>query len=181
MKTITLALFAATLVFAQSDSSKTTSTDAKKAASAAQDKKTAQSAKPKANDQKPKAPAQPPVQTIPAGAKEVEPNLYRYTDSDGKTWNYRQTPFGINKWEQTSAPAPAPVPQPTPEPTQAKPEPITATDLGDSYRFDKKTPFGHSTWVRKKSELTDQEKALAAAQQASPNASSAATKPAGNQ
>ena len=42
--------------------------------------------------------------TIPAGAKLVEPNLYRYTDSNGKTWKYRQTPFGFSKWEETPLP-----------------------------------------------------------------------------
>ena len=39
-------------------------------------------------------------------------------------------------------------------------QPIAVTDLGDSFRFEKKTPFGASTWTRKKSELTDEEKAL---------------------
>jgi hypothetical protein len=36
---------------------------------------------------------------------------------------------------------------------------VAVTDLGDSYRFEKKTPFGQSSWTRKKSELTDEEKA----------------------
>ena len=114
---------------------------------------------------------------IPAGAKLVEPNLYRYTDSDGKTWNYRQTPFGISKWEEKSSPAA----QPAPESSQAKSVPVAVTDLGDSYRFEKKTPFGQSTWVRKKSALTDEEKALTGDQQTQSHPNQSNSKPAGNQ
>lgn len=100
-----------------------------------------------------------PVHTIPEGAKLVEPNLYRFTDSEGKTWMYRQTPFGISRWEDTPnlAPHPAPASVPT-----------SVTDLGDSFRFERKTAFGTSQWVRKKTELSDEEKALVANQQEKP-------------
>jgi hypothetical protein len=179
MKIIALTLFAAALGLAQSDSSSTTPKDTKKTEPTAQNKKAAQPAKPsndaKANDQKPKAQAQPPLQTIPAGAKEVEPNLYRYTDSNGKTWNYRQTPFGVSRSEET----PQAEAQPSSQPNQAKGEPVAVTDLGDSYRFEKQTPFGHSTWVHKKSELTDEEKAIISASAAQDSANTG--KPAGNQ
>ncbi|MGA2877340.1 MAG: hypothetical protein ABSG13_00145 [Bryobacteraceae bacterium] len=179
MKTIALSLFAAALGLAQSQSGATAPApkDAAKPAapvqkSAAQNKKPTQPSKP-SPDQKVKAQAQ--TQSIPAGATAVEPNLYRYTDSNGKTWNYRQTPFGISKWEESSAPAQQPAP--------AKNEPVVVTDLGDSYRFEKKTPFGESTWVRKKSELTDEERALAGDRQASSesNRTNVDSKPAGNQ
>jgi hypothetical protein len=141
MKTITLTLFAAALGFAQSQSSAPSATapapkDASKTAATTAKKKP--------------APQPAATQSIPAGAKLVEPGLYRYTDASGKTWNYRQTPFGISKWEESSAPAPQPEP--------AAKEPVAVTDLGDSYRFEKKTPFGQSSWTRKKSELTDEEK-----------------------
>jgi hypothetical protein len=190
MKTIALALFVAALGCAQSQSStsnpvtppppkaapKATPNSAPKAAAPAQksgerDKRAAQPA----TQQKA---AQTQVQSIPAGATQVEPNLYRYTDSNGKTWNYRQTPFGISRWEETSATAPqAAAPQ-----AAAKSDPVVVTNLGDSYRFEKKTPFGQSTWVRKKSELTDEEKALTEGQQtpSNPNQNSADGKPAGN-
>ncbi len=36
---------------------------------------------------------------IPAGAERVDAYTYRYTDAKGKTWMYRQTPFGISKYE----------------------------------------------------------------------------------
>lgn len=99
-----------------------------------------------------------PLPTIPAGAKEVGPNLYRYTDAQGKTWMYRRTPFGIGKWED----------KPTDQQREVEnPIPVTVTDLGDSVQFQRLTPFGPSKWVRKKTELTDDEKAILARQQQS--------------
>jgi len=199
MKTIALTVFAAALGFAQNSTPPATApattpaatparpatTPARRsaalvprpgprAATAAQNRKPAQSSKPSPG-QKAKAPS--PTPSIPPGATLVEPNLYRYTDSNGKTWNYRQTPFGITKWEETSAPA-----HPAPQPNQIKSEPVIVTDLGDSYRFRKKTPFGESNWVRKKSELTDEEKALVEGQPAQSNApvTNVASKPVGN-
>jgi hypothetical protein len=192
MKTIALTLFTAALGFAQNSTSPATTpatapatTPARRAAfpvpkavpraaTAAQNKKPAQPSKP-APDQKAKATS--PAPSIPPGATLVEPNLYRYTDSNGKTWNYRQTPFGITKWEVTSAPA-----HPAPQQNLVKSEPVIVTDLGDSYRFHKKTPFGESNWIRKKSELTDEEKALVGgqpAQSAAPT-TNVASKPEGN-
>jgi hypothetical protein len=178
MKTIALTVFAAALGFAQSGASTSTpppnppKTDATTAK-----KKPPQPAK-QTPEQQAKA-QRTQTQSIPAGAKLVEPNLYRYTDSDGKTWNYRQTPFGISKWEETSSPAA----QPAPESSQAKSVPVVVTDLGDRYRFEKKTPFGQSSWTRKKSELTEEEKALTGDKQAqsNPNPASLNSKAAGNQ
>ena len=182
MKTIAVTLFVSALGFAQSQPD--TSTPAKKdkakavapaEKSAAQNAQNKNPAPPQGATPSPeqKAKAQTQTQPIPAGATLVEPNLYRYTDSSGKTWNYRQTPFGISKWEETSAPQPVP----------AKSEPTVVTDLGDSYRFERKTPFGASTWVRKKSELTDEERTLIGNPRASSNANQnrVDTKPAGNQ
>jgi len=150
MKTIALTLIAAGMGFAQSQSATT--------ASAA---KQSPGAPPKAKTQVPKKAtaaqkANPPQLTIPQGAKLVEPNLYRYTDSTGKAWMYRQTPFGISKFEDTPAAA-----QQAPAPGG----PTTVTDLGDSVRFERKTAFGDSQWTRKKTELSDDEKALVASQQ----------------
>lgn len=187
MKTIALTLFAAVLGMAQNQSSTSTqapppaktATPATKTAaparasnapSKAQGKKPAQAAR---TPPQQKGVAQP--QTIPAGAVLVEPFMYRYTDSSGKTWMYRQTPFGLSRWEESSIPEPQ-----TPA---AKSEPVAVTDLGDSVRFEKKTPFGAGTWVRKKTELTDDEKAIIAGQQeqSKPAPASSDTKPAGNQ
>jgi len=151
MKTIALTLFAAALAFAQNSSNP--KVDAIKARVAAARAAPVTQTKPPAPPPKTK-PTNPQatVPSIPAGAKEVAPNVYRYTDSNGKTWNYRRTPFGITKWDDAAVP-----PQRAPE---AKSNPVTVTDLGDSYRFEKKTPFGGATWVRKKTDLTEDEKAM---------------------
>src|SRR6202453_791272 len=133
MKTIAFTLFAAALGLAQGTPPSTIPVPAQKpkyparAATPAQ-KPAAQNSKGSPNKPAPdqKAKAQSQTQSIPASATQVEPNLYRYTDSDGKTWNYRQTPFGISKWEETSAPAA----QPAPESSHDKRAPVAVTDLG---------------------------------------------------
>ena len=88
---------------------------------------------------------------IPAGAKEVEPFLFAFTYADGKKWFYRQTPFGVVKWEDKPVITP---------PMADNSNPVIITDLGDSVRFLWKTPFGDQSRVRKKSELNDDEKAM---------------------
>ena len=88
---------------------------------------------------------------IPKGAVEVEPGLFRYTDAHGKPWMARLTPFGVSTWEDKPEAAAVVVPP--------KEEPLPkVTDLGDSVRFEKSSPFGVNKWVTKKSDLTDQEK-----------------------
>ena len=189
MKTIALTLFAAALGLAQNQSPTQKQTQADAATNAARaprgaPKAAATAPKKKAAPATPqKTDAQPQTQSIPPGAKQVEPNLYRFTDSNGKTWNYRQTPFGISKWEETSAPSSHLAPQSSPTPVQVKSDPVAVTDLGDSYRFERKTPFGASTWVRKKSDLTDEDKVIVGSQQApsNPSGSTVDSKPAGNQ
>lgn len=179
MKTIALTLFAFGVSFAQTSTpaaATATSKNGSKSTAAVKTKPAVQSKSVPNTDAKPQA----PVQSIPAGAKQIEPNLYQYTDFNGRTWNYRQTPFGISKWEETSTPGAQPQSQPAqsqPQAAQPKSEPVTVTDLGDSYKFEKSTPFGHSSWTRKKSDLTDEERALAAPPSAAPAANS---KPEGN-
>ena len=87
---------------------------------------------------------------IPAGAKEVEPYTYAYVDASGDTWMYRQTPFGLTKWRPSDVPAPRFKDQ----------NPVTATDLGDSVRIERNTPFGHYVSTVKKADLTADQKAL---------------------
>ena len=91
-----------------------------------------------------------PATIIPAGATRVEPYIYRYTDAQGRNWMYRETPFGITKWEEKDVPKAAP----------DSLEPIVVTDLGDSVRFSHKYPFGEQVWTRKKAELTEEDKAM---------------------
>jgi hypothetical protein len=105
--------------------------------------------------------------TVPEGAEEVGPNLFRLTDPQGKRWMYRKTPFGVSKWEEKPGEQ---------EPSAEFPSSpgATITDLGDSVQFQRMTPFGPQKWTRKKSELTDSEKAAIAIQE---HAKQAATKP----
>ena len=101
--------------------------------------------------QKPTATADTAPQ-LPKNAVQIEPNLYRFTDAQGKNWFMRRTPFGFSKWEDKPAASTSPA--------QADhTPPIKATDLGETVRFERPTPFGVSTWTRKKTELTDEEKA----------------------
>jgi hypothetical protein len=101
---------------------------------------------------------------LPKGAVEVEPNLYRYTDAAGKTWLAKRTPFGFSRWEDKPAPSQPVAQVPAAQPDKATP--VKVTDLGDTVRFERPTPFGKNTWVRKKTELDDEEKAwLEAARQ----------------
>ena len=63
---------------------------------------------------------------------------------------FRRNPFGTSKIEeQESAKIGTPLP---PHDT-----PATATDIGDSYRFERSGPFGAKVWTKKKSELTAEE------------------------
>jgi hypothetical protein len=141
MKTIALMFIAAALVLAQ-------------------DKKAAA----------PRTPAKDPaaLPTVPEGAKQVAPYLFRYTDAQGKTWMYRQTPFGVSKWEDKPSEQ---------QPASVDTVPTTVKDLGDSVQFQRLTPFGPAKWVRKKSELTDDEKAILARQEGA-KSSTESSKPA---
>ena len=92
---------------------------------------------------------------VPADAQELQPYLYRHTDAQGKKWLYRQTPFGLSKWEDKPVDAAAAAAR-----AAENYVPVTVKDLGDSYRFEKETPFGLTYWVRRKAELTEGESAL---------------------
>jgi hypothetical protein len=122
----------------------------------AQDKDTKQSKDASKTEQAKGTAAEPPKSTlIPKEAVRVEPNLYRYVDAQGKTWFYRQLPFGVSKYEEK--------PQ---EPALAEQPPIMIRDLGDSIEFQRKTPFGMSKWVTKKIDLTEEQKRAVAADEA---------------
>jgi hypothetical protein len=138
MKNIILALIAVTVLVAQDKDPKPSKDAAKSEAP-----KTAPSEVPRSEQ-------------IPKGAIRVEPNLYRYVDRQGKTWFYRQLPFGVSNYEDKPA-----------EPTAVSEQPAAIVrDLGDSVEFQRQTPFGVSKWMRKKADLTDEEKGLIAADEA---------------
>lgn len=114
-------------------------------------------------------------QGVPKEATEVSPGVWRHV-SEGKTWIYRHTPFGYQKRvEEPAAETKAETPAaparvdasgrlqtPFGE-MRARPaaEPQTrVTENGDSLVFERPNPFGTSRWTRKKTELTEAEKAL---------------------
>ena len=103
---------------------------------------------------------------VPAGATEIAPQAWRYTDKDGKTWIYRQTPFGLMRAEEQQK-----------KPTTEAPS-IKATDLGDSVRFEQQTPFGVRAWTKNKTELTADEKSWFEAWNRSVKGSTVTAKPA---
>jgi len=96
--------------------------------------------------------------TIPEGAVEVEPYIYRYTDTAGKNWIYRKTPFGVMRLEDKPVSAAAAEKQQD-ERTRLI-ESTSATEEGDAIRFERAWPFGHTQWQRKKTELNETERAV---------------------
>lgn len=102
------------------------------------------------------APAKPPVAQPLVIPKDASPNpdgTYSYTDKAGKKWIYSKTPFGISKIQDMSGSAPALAAAPAG--TYMK-----AFDNGDTVKFERQSPFGTSKWEKKKSELTDEERAV---------------------
>jgi len=106
------------------------------------------------------APAKKPA-GIPASAVVVGPGSYRYTDQAGTAWIYRQTPFGISRVEEKPAAAEAASP---------RQNDIRATEDGDTIRFERPGPFGPYRWQRKKSELSESERAVWDQQRSGANA-----------
>jgi hypothetical protein len=92
--------------------------------------------------------------TIPAGAVEVEPYTYRYTDAQGKKWIYRKTPFGVSRAEDKA------VEDPKKDENARLIDATTAVEDGDSVRFERPGPFGVAKWQRKKTELNEVEHAV---------------------
>lgn len=84
--------------------------------------------------------------TVPADAVKIGPYAWRYVDKDGKTWIYRYTITGLAKVPDTGV-----------DSTYAG---VKVTDKGDTIRFERPAVMGVSVWERKKSELTDEEKAM---------------------
>ena len=86
-------------------------------------------------------------QDKPAGKTDSKQSA---SSKDGKKYVERKTPFGSVKVEQEQ------------EVKKAEPPPpkIHAYEEGDNVRFERKSPFGFSRWVRKKSELDDMERAV---------------------
>jgi hypothetical protein len=92
--------------------------------------------------------------TIPKDAVLNANGSYSWTDKSGQKWLYNKTPFGVSKIQDTTGSAPsgfAAVPQ-----SQI----VKTTDNGDTVKFTKQSPFGATTWEKKKSEMTDEERSI---------------------
>jgi hypothetical protein len=113
----------------------------------AEEKKTTKPAAPVAKK------AAPAAVTIPADAKKTSDNTYEKTDEKGRTWIYRQTPFGVTKLEKTAD-------SEKPAASAPPPQEYTAVEDGDTIKFERPSPFGKFVWSRKKTELTDEERAV---------------------
>jgi hypothetical protein len=122
-------------------------------AAAPQDQKKSASATPKAAAKTPpkQVDASKPM-PIPSDAVLGEDGDYHYTDSQGKKWIYRKTPFGVTRLEDSPERAAA-------KAAAANGAGIKATEDGDIVRFERLGPFGMWKWEKKKSELDDTEKA----------------------
>ncbi len=114
------------------------------------------------------------VITIPAGAVEIAPYTYRATDEKGKTWIYRQTPFGVSRAEDK--PLSEEEARKAQESRQQVIDSTTATEQGDSIHFVRNSPFGRTDWQKKKTDLNDLEQAVWNREQAKAGAGQAAAK-----
>ncbi len=102
------------------------------------------------------APAKVPPKAIDPGeppktAASTADGSFSWTDAKGKRWNSRKTPFGWMRSEDTGM-----VADPSVGALDAS---VRVTDLGDNVRFEKPTPFGPTKWEKRKSDLTDGERA----------------------
>jgi len=93
---------------------------------------------------KPVDPGEPPKT-----AKANPDGSFSWTDAKGKTWRSAKTPFGWMRTEDTGSVAAAGALDPG----------VKVTDMGDSVRFERITPFGPTKWDKRKSDLTDGERA----------------------
>lgn len=91
--------------------------------------------------------------SVPSDAQETAPGTWKH-EADGKTWIYRQTPFGIVRFEEKQAARF----ETTEETKAADAAPIRAFDDGEFVRFERTGPFGVYKWRRNKKELNETER-----------------------
>ncbi len=101
------------------------------------------------------APATTPL-VIPKDATPNPDGTYSWADKAGKKWIFSKTPFGISRVEDTGerttlASAPAG-------------DAVKATVAGEKVLFERQSPFGTSKWEKNKADLTDEDRAILAAQ-----------------
>jgi hypothetical protein len=94
------------------------------------------------------------TKAVPKGAVAISPGTYTYTDADGKKWIYRETPFGMAKFEDRGRPAT------DQESDRKRIAATTAVEDGEFIRFERPGPFGMYRWKQKKTELDAVEQAV---------------------
>ncbi len=134
---------------------------------------TTASAKTKKNKKKKTAGAasKPSAQlTVPKGAVlDPKDGTYHYTDKQGRKWVYMMTPMGASRWEDKGTSAKGLSAGQFPSTNRFSEDPnLKAIDQGETVKFVRSTPFGPQTWTKKKSELTDDERAMLAQPLAAP-------------
>ena len=95
------------------------------------------------------------IQQIPARAVQGADGAYHFTDSQGRQWLYRKTPFGIARWQDKPENSAALAAE-----NAKRYEAVSATEDGDTIHFERRGPFGTSRWDRKKADLDEVEKTI---------------------
>jgi hypothetical protein len=153
MKRLHIALIAvfALPLLAQTQGSQTSTAKADKAAKKSKKKQTA------AASSQPSA-----TVTIPKGAVlDPKDGTYHYTDKNGRKWVYMMTPMGPSRWRDKGPAAKSAAPGQFPSSNRFSDDPnLKAIDQGETVKFVRATPFGPQTWTKKKSELTEDERAM---------------------
>lgn len=101
-------------------------------------------------------PRQPPAKTtpdanaasIPDGVREIQPNTYTFTDTQGQKWIYRKTPFGVSRLPDKPVTDTGAVPA-----DEQLAQATTAVDRGESILFTRPGPFGVYRWESRKTDL----------------------------
>jgi hypothetical protein len=105
-----------------------------------------------------KAAAEPKlINGIPEGAVLLDPYIWSYTDSTGKEWIYRRTPFGVSKIPRSDTEPAAGGGQGGVSPSSI-PE-LKVVEAGEELQFEQNSPFGVRKWTKKKTELNSNERA----------------------
>jgi hypothetical protein len=90
---------------------------------------------------------------LPKEAVAISPGTYTYMDPQGRKWIFRQTPFGMAKFEDRD------LPSTEAEARQKQVAGMRAVEDGEFIRFERPGPFGTYRWKRKKTELDPIEQA----------------------
>lgn len=91
--------------------------------------------------------------TVPPGAVETGPGTWSHTDRQGRKWVYRDTPFGIARFEEKEQKEDAAAASSR----KSESESVKAFDDGEFVRFERQGPFGVYKWRSNKKELSAME------------------------